>query len=135
MTFSPISSPRLREVEARESGKIVRFPSRAAWTIGLSGVAAAAAAVAIFALITGRPSQNPDVKGVAKLAQTSADIVWSKPAGQAGSIEWQVGSSIPAGTSIRPGIGHRADLTLPTAASSPWKDRLISRWNRHPKLA
>jgi hypothetical protein len=90
--------PRLREIDAREAKtKIVPFPAQRAWIIGLSS----AAAVAIAFFLVGRPASGPEAPGVAKLAQTSSDIVWSKPDGKPGSIEWQVGSSIPAGTSIR----------------------------------
>jgi len=89
--------PRLREVDQRQASKIIRFPVR--WALGLS----AAAAVAVAALVVFRagPGGSPGASGVARLAQTSTDIVWSKPAGQPAGIEWEVGSSIPAGTSIR----------------------------------
>ena len=93
--------PRLREIDQREAAKIIPFPTRRAWTIGISTLGAAAAALALFALINGRSGDGPQGQGVAKLAQTSSDIVWSKPEGQPEGIEWEVGSSIPAGASIR----------------------------------
>jgi len=94
--------PRLREVDQREAAKIVRFP--VGWAIGLS--AAAAAAVAALFASPGDPGGSPVASGVARLAQTSSDIVWATPAGQPAGIEWEVGSSIPAGTSIRLGVRY-----------------------------
>ena len=100
--------PRLREVDERQGTpsdaticapeKIVHFPG--AWVTGLSIAAAAAVAVVAFLFFGPRQPGDSSIPAVAKLAQTSADIVWSKPDGQS-PIEWQLGSPIPAGASIR----------------------------------
>jgi hypothetical protein len=102
--------PRLREVEQRQAqagtpaspspGKIIRMPLP--WRTATS-IAAAAAAVTVAALLgfARRPEAGAPSLGVAKLAQTSSDIVWSKSNGTSGSIEWELGSTIPAGASIR----------------------------------
>jgi ferric-dicitrate binding protein FerR (iron transport regulator) len=101
--------PRLREVDERQAAfqppaepapeKVVRFPM--IWRAGISLAAAAAVAMTAFVFFGPRPGSEADGRGVAKLAQTSPDIVWSKPDGQPGSIEWELGSTLPAGASIR----------------------------------
>lgn len=97
--------PRLREVDERLCGipsfqpRVIRFPVR--WSVGIGLAAAAALTVAALFGFSRNPVVPANSRGVAKLTQTSSDIVWSGPDGKPGSIEWELGSAIPAGASIR----------------------------------
>ncbi len=87
--------PRLREVDRKQTKRIVRFP--VAWATGL----AAAAALAVTGAVLFQGTRPGPDSSIAKLAQTSPDIVWAPAEDDSSLIEWKTGSPIPAGSSFR----------------------------------